>query len=622
MLFVVALGLALAATSVAAENEQEIEEIQVVETRLDDDIFRIVEAVQFDADDLADVRPVDAEQLFQGLAGFSVSRPGGPGGVSEVFLRGAESNFTAVFVDGIRLNNPSNTRGGSFDFSMLGVYDIDRVDVAAGAMSAIYGADAMAGAIRIKSYWPEPGSPNLFLEAGSVDDWRAGAGVTFDIGDNLDWSMRASAVDGGNEIEGSSLRLDSFATRLAGRWPSGNAWELSVRNVQRERSSYPEVSGGPQLAVNRELEIADGDELSIAAVSRWDVTRTWQSDLFISASRIRDNAAVPGVAPGVLDGQPAFSTITRYERAQLLWVNRVDLPSGLHVVSGVDLVVEDGSDAGAVDLGFAVVPNAYELDRSLSSLFAELGKQWNGGFTASLAARLDHTAGKNRASGKIGFARTVSDTGSRLWGRIGNGFKLPSFFALGNPLFGNTELIEEKVRNAEIGYTHRFAGDSELIVSVFRNRYDDLVDFDFESFTNVNKGRIDVKGVELRSTLELSPTVQLAIDGTWSTIASKSGDLRRRPERLGGASLNWMLPRQWQLNVTARYVGARLITSIPTGDVNAAGFVIAGATARYDYTSGRAFWIAIDNAFAEDYQDAPGFPAPGARIRIGANLSF
>jgi len=622
LLLVASPALTSAAMASAGDSDQQIEEIQVVETRLDADVFSIGESISSDSAAISRVRPVDPEQLLQGLPGFSVSRPGGPGGVSEIFLRGAESNFTAVFVDGIRLNNPSNTRGGSFDFSMLDVYDIDRVDVATGAMSAVYGADAMAGVIQIQSAWAEPGSPDVFLEAGSVNDWRAGTGATFAFGDGLQWSVRASTLDGGNEIAGSSLRLDSFATRLAGRWPGSGSWELNVRKVSRDRSSFPEVSGGPQLAIIRELETADGDEFSIAATSNWAVTETWRSNLHISASRIRDNVAVPAVAPGMLDGQPAFSTITGYERAELLWVNHIDLPAGLRLVSGIDFVSENGSDDGAVDLGFAIVPNAYEMDRSVSSAFAELGRQWSGGLTTTLAARWDHVGGEGRPSGKIGFTRPVSKNGSRFWGRIANGFKLPSFFALGNPLFGNPDLIIEKVRNAEIGYTQVFNGGSELVLSVYKNRYDDLVDFDFESFTNVNRGRIDIEGLEIRTTLELSSNVRLLLDGTWSSISSKSGPLRRRPEKLGGASLDWSLARQWHLNVTARYIGSRLITSIPTSDVNAAGFLIVGAIARYEPSASRSFWMAIDNLLDENYQDAPGFPSPGTRVRLGTNLSF
>ncbi|MDH3339047.1 MAG: TonB-dependent receptor [Gammaproteobacteria bacterium] len=621
-LLAVGQGPSPTAPTTNGDGEQDIEEIEIVATRLGNDIFALGEIISVNSADLAKARPVDPEQVLSGLPGFAVSRPGGPGGVSEIFFRGAESNFTSVYIDGIRLNNPSNTRGGSFDFSSLGAYDIDRIDIVAGAMSAIYGADAVAGVVRIRSAWARPGSPNVFFEAGSVDDWRTGAGVSFAANEQIEWSLRASTLDGGNEIEGSALRLRSFATRLVGQWPNGGAWTLSLRHAQRDRGSFPEVSGGPELAVSRELETADGDELSVAATSDWAVTPTWKTELHFSGSRIRDSADVPAVAPGVLDEQPAFSTITRYQRAQFLWVNRIELAAGLQLVAGTDLVAEQGSDKGAVDLGFAVVPNAYKLDRSSSSVFVEMGKEWNESFTTTLAMRWDIFDADKRLSGKFGIARAISKSGSRVWGSVASGFKQPSFFALGNPLFGNPDLVAEKVRSAEIGYTHVFDGASTFTLAAYKSRFNDLVDFDFESFTNINKGRIDISGIELRTKLQLSPTVILQLDGTRSNISSNSGPLRRRPERLAGASLDWSLAHQWQLNVATRYVGSRLITSIPTGDVDASAFQIVNATARYEQSPNRTFWIAMDNVLNEHYQDAPGFPSPGTRVRIGASLSF
>ena len=450
------VGAATAAPAEEVGDAADFEEIVVVETRLDDDRFATGESVSTDGSDSLAMRPVDTEQLFQTLPGFSVSRPGGAGGVSEIFLRGAESNFTIVYVDGIRLNNPSNTRGGSFDFSMLGAHEIDRVDIASGAMSAVYGADALAGVIHIRSAWPEPGSANAFLEAGSVHDWRAGAGASFELGNGLEWNIRASSLDGGDEIDGSSLRLDSLGTRLAGDLGDRGSWDVNLRHVQRDRSSYPEVSGGLQFSLSRELETAHGEELSAAVTGDWSVTETWRSEVRISGTRLSDNVEVPAVAPGILDGQPAFSTITDYERRQLLWVNRIDLPMDVGVVGGIDFVAEEASDQGAVDLGFAVVPSPYAMNRSVSSAFAEIGKQWNGGITSTVALRWDHGDVDERMSGKLGLSRAVSDRGSRIWAQIGSGFKLPSFFALGNPLVGNPDLIAEEARSAEAGYTHVF----------------------------------------------------------------------------------------------------------------------------------------------------------------------
>ena len=101
--------------------------------------------------------------------------------MSEIFLRGAESNFTAVFLDGIRMNDSSNTRGGAVDLSMLAAGELERLDIAMGAMSAIYGSDAMAGVIRMDSAYPDDGRATVYGEAGTVEDWRVGASASLPL---------------------------------------------------------------------------------------------------------------------------------------------------------------------------------------------------------------------------------------------------------------------------------------------------------------------------------------------------------------------------------------------------------------------------------------------------------
>lgn len=620
-----ALGLQSASaqtrTQESEPNRQEIEEIVIVDTRLDSNTFGVGESISVDGEELEIMQPADAEQIFQRLPGFTVSRPGGAGGVSEIFLRGAESNFTAVYVDGVRLNNSSNTRGGSFDSSMIDLFGIEQIDVATGAMSAIYGADAMAGVIRIRSAWAAPGTSTAFAEAGSANDWRVGLGTSLRAGNNAEWNLRASATDGGDDIEGSFLRNESFGTRLAGTWSDQGSWEVSVRHVDRERTGFPEVSGGPEFAVLRDLETAQGDELSISAAGNWIFSDRWTSDLYLSNTRIRDDAFTPAVAPGVLDAQPAFAAITEYERAQLLWVNRISLADDLSLVTGLDSVREKGSDNGFVDFGI-ILPNAYKMDRSINAAFAELGKDWGNGFISTAAVRLDDDGDDRRASGKLGVEKQVSDQGSRVWARVANGFKLPSFFALGNPLYGNRDLVEEQVRNVEFGYTHVVSNGAEFIVSAYDSRFEDLVDFDFENFTNINRGKFDVRGMEVRANIPLSSELRLIADGNFTDISSSAGPLRRRPERTGGLALDWTPSGRWAVNASARYVGPRLITSIPTGDVTEPGVTVLGATASYIPTAGQRYWIAIDNALDADYQDAPGFPSPGARLRIGTKIDF
>jgi outer membrane cobalamin receptor len=203
-----------------------------------------------------------------------------------------------------------------------------------------------------------------------------------------------------------------------------------------------------------------------------------------------------------------------------------------------------------------------------------------------------------------------------LWARAANGFKLPSFFSLGNPLFGNPALDLEKVRNFEVGAERSF-GNVHASVSVFSNLYTNLVDFDFETFTNINRGRINVDGAAVG--LDYSPTSDLALgaDLTWSDVSSSGEPLRRRPETTGGAHMRWTVSDGWTFDAAVRYVGSCLITSIPTGDVHEGPYMLVDATLNRQVSKSLVLWLALDNATDTDHQGAPGFPSPGRRVRLG-----
>src|SRR5579883_1809937 len=72
-----------------------------------------------DASEIAARNPASAVDLLRDLPGLFVQQSGGRGSVVSVFTRGAKPNFTLVLLDGVKANDPTNTRGGSYDFSTL-----------------------------------------------------------------------------------------------------------------------------------------------------------------------------------------------------------------------------------------------------------------------------------------------------------------------------------------------------------------------------------------------------------------------------------------------------------------------------------------------------------------------
>ncbi len=68
-----------------------------------------------------------------------------------VFVRGGESTYNKVLLDGMPLNEP----GGAFNFASLSPENIERIEVLRGAHSALFGSDAMASVIQLFSVRPE-----------------------------------------------------------------------------------------------------------------------------------------------------------------------------------------------------------------------------------------------------------------------------------------------------------------------------------------------------------------------------------------------------------------------------------------------------------------------------------
>src|SRR5262249_7717787 len=78
----------------------------------------------FTADDLAARDVPLAADLIRSSPGVVLMRAGGgPGTVTSLFVRGGESNYNKVLLDGIPLNEP----GGTFNFSNVSTEQLERL---------------------------------------------------------------------------------------------------------------------------------------------------------------------------------------------------------------------------------------------------------------------------------------------------------------------------------------------------------------------------------------------------------------------------------------------------------------------------------------------------------------
>jgi len=116
---------------------------------------------------------------------------GGPyGAATSLFVRGGESDYVKVLVDGVPVNQP----GGFYDFASLTTDNIERIEVLRGPGSVLYGSDAIAGVIQIVTRQGDHGVQVAASgEGGSFGTarWEASA---LGGGERLGWSASLSRL--------------------------------------------------------------------------------------------------------------------------------------------------------------------------------------------------------------------------------------------------------------------------------------------------------------------------------------------------------------------------------------------------------------------------------------------
>lgn len=558
--------------------------------------------------------------LLRSVPGLHVTQYGGRGGISSVFVRGAEPNFTVVLVDGVKVNDPNNTRGGSFDFSTFNLAEVERIEIVRGAQSSVYGSDGLAAIINVITRRPGA-DPALALDAEVGPDGfhRAAFHASGPIAKTVGAALTVSTADDGDDIAGNSFETHNLSLNVRAQVSHISEFNVSARYGDTRSRAYPEDSGGPNLAVLSELDGRDQAQKSLAA--RYAHTFSDSLVLNLRATRAEHDETTrsPGIAPGVRQGVPPNRSTSGLERTVVGAHIVFDLSTVTAATFGVDREDEQGRLQGSLEVapGFEL-PTDFSLRRRNTGLFGEItvapAAGW--GLTASLRRDNPSEAG-SQSSGRVGVQYQFE--GLRLFGAWSEGFKLPSFFALGHGLVGNPDLVPETSRNLELGLTgSRDKRGLRWSLTGFRSEYEDLIDFDFDLFTNVNRRHVDISGVEAAARVRASPRFEIGLHVTKLDINVDSGTtLRQRPDWRGGVNVYWAVTPA--LNVTADWlhVGSSFDSYVPTGSLNLDGYQRLDVEVAWQRDHRLRVWVGIDNVLDDNYQETIGFPALGTRIRAG-----
>jgi vitamin B12 transporter len=554
-----------------------------------------------------------------------VQAPGGRAGTASIFLRGADPNFTVVLLDGVALNNSTNSRGGSVNVSEIGAAGLERIEIVAGPLSSLYGSGSLAGVVNL--IVPGGGDTHalqVMAGAGTRGLWSGAARWRGPLAGGLGASLGLVVDDEGEQTQGSAFRSAALTGKIA---PLGedNAGRLILRLSESDAETFPDSSGGSRLAAIRVTEHRDSREqllgLSVP-VFRQDAFRI---DLSASYLNRRDNTVTPGVAPSAVDpfGIPAGIDASRYRRTSAQVSARVER-SHWTTVAGIEGLREEGRSEGSLDFGGFLAPASFDQDRTTWSAFAETGHT-GPALSLNAGVRLDDVEGLGqRLTARAGANYPITENWSAR-GAIGSGFKAPSFYALGNPFVGNPGLDPERSLGGEIGLTWRGDGVDQFTLTAFRTRFKGLIDFVPGPPPRLeNRNLVISEGISASLGRQITPQLTGAVQGLYAetTDEATGRQLLNRPRWRLTASLTWSPNEALSLTARSVHVGKRDDYATPVGVETLRAYNTLALEAAWRFMPATTARLAIDNALDENFESAVGFATPGARARLFLTHTF
>jgi len=607
---------------------------------------------------LTTLNPIAADDAVRFLPGAVVNTAGQRGGLSSLFVRGGESNYNKVIVDGVTINEP----GGTFDFGTLSLAQSDRMEFVRGAQSTLYGSDAMTSLIQV---WTRTGStplPELRFGAdggnfstASGNASLAGARGRFDynvFGDQFNsngsgvndaYSDSLEGANAGAQLtSAASLRVrfrhSNSHTGVPGEW-SFNGYDPLVP----AGGSGPLIPLQPDPSDWSQLNNLLGSvELAVAAPHGWQHRFTGFD--YVYRYNERDVNGDPNRVSPVY-GQVDFPSheIDHINRGGFEYQGDYSERTWAHTTFGYRIENENGF-VGDVDYG-----EQTHGQRLNNDLYAQQ-QLTLGRFDIIAGGRFIHDS----AFGNTGVPRVALSwqalrggaifSGTRLRFSYATGFKEPRLEeTFAGPPYSqpNTSLKPERLRAFEAGSDQRFLGDKlELTSTYFNNLFKDQINYVtvdpvnfIGEYVNVNRafaqGAETVLRAKLRSTLLLNTaytyTSSQYLDNPspFDPIYNPGQPLLRRPKHSATLLLSY-LGRKWGGNVTGSFVGPRSDSDFyGFGITHAAGYLRADLGGWYALHPRLTAYLNLENALDRRYNEVVGYPAlpinfrAGLRFRIG-----
>jgi vitamin B12 transporter len=614
-------------------------DIVVTADRIAEPLARTGSAITIiDKATIATSNPSSLADALRSVPGVDVTETSGPGSVTSVRIRGANSGQTLVLIDGMRVNDPTGT-AADFDFAALAPGLVDRMEVLRGPQSALYGSDAIGGVVNIIT-GKGGGEPHadVRVEAGRYGAVAITASVS---GSQGPWTY--SFAGSGQQRDGFSsygYRIPTIEQRFPNLEADGLQRVGGYGRIGYDPGTGARVElGALGIYTNSNYDAAFGSLPDTPSTAKRGLYQVWAKgsldtfdgalthELRVSANRI-DRAYNDVSYFGSMAPQNTYTSLYTYLGDRIEGEYQGNLRLGFlgSLIFGGRLE-HDAATLYTTNLTPVFTPRALNLRAVQDTRSAFALWQWPIGdrLVLSLGGRYDDIVDVDHFSTwRASAAYLVPEAGGKLRASAGTGGKAPSLYQLYAPLYGNAALQSERSFGWDAGYDQTlFDGRTTVSLTGFSNRFNNLIDFDTTTSHYLNVSRAEAHGLEAGGDIELVPnwvrfkaayTYLHAID-----LATRL-TLQRRPAHTARLALPITPLAGWLIEPRLYYTAQRYSTT--NGRDRLPPYVRLDLYSDYALQQNLRVFARIENVTNVRYQEVLNYGTSGRAGYAGFNFTW
>lgn len=573
--------------------------------------------------------------ILREVPGISVFQLGGPGMLSYVNIRGANTNHTLVLVDGTEMNDASSP-SNAFDFSTLSVNDISKIEIVRGPQSTLYGSDAIAGVIAI--YTKEGQAKQKFSINGETGSNNFYKGIFSAAGslNNLNYffsayRMSSKGISSSNSLNGNN-ETDGFTNNgITGRINYLLSNSMSIDLLYKFKKFNSDLDQNEKFGDDPNFTYRTEEQIFKSGLKINLLDNRWQQ--FVNVSLVKKFGATVDL-PDSKHPKTSSDNLANAQRIKIDWQNNIYLFDNHLITFGAETETEKANTSyySTSDWGPYVSIFPEQTSRTTGIFLQDQINVGNSFFT-SIGIRYDkHNKFGGINTFRIAPAYYFASTNSKIRASYGTGFKTPSLFYLYDPLFGNPDLKPEKSIGWDFGFDQFLMdGKISLGITYFGLKLENMFGFD-ENYKTINIAKASSRGMEFTASLNnlngFSVNTNYTLNSTKDEY-DKSEDfdkqLLRRPKHQFSLTVGYEINSDVKVFTSIKYQGTRDdkdFSAFPAQRITMPDYTIVGVSASYKLFENLSLNARVENLFDKKYEEVLFYGTLGRSFYVGLNFDF